>query len=88
MSTAPAANRIPPRANEAMMMPTLAPLDRPGFGQSEVIVSAAPVAPASCVFVTLSVVVTVVVGSVDVVSGALVVVRVTCTLNSLHAAIM
>lgn len=49
MSTAPAANRRPPSANAAMMIPTLAPLDKPGFGQSEVIVSGIPVAPANCV---------------------------------------
>jgi hypothetical protein len=92
MSTAPAANSRPPSAKAAMMMPTLAPLDRPGFGQFEVTVSAMPVAPAICVPVTrsvvLKVVVTVVVGIAEVVRGTLVTVSVTGTPKSLHAAMM
>ena len=100
ISTAQAANIIPPRTKAAMMIPALAPLDRFGFGQVEVTASGIPVAPASCVPVTFSVVssvvlrvalivvVTVVVGIVDVVSATLVVDRATSTPTSLHAALI
>lgn len=92
MSTAPTANSRPPSAKAAIMMPTLAPLDRPVLGQSEVILSAIPVAPATCVpvvlIVVLKVLVTVAVDMVDVISDTLVVERVIRTPKSLHAAMM
>lgn len=104
MSTAPAANTIPPIAKAAIMIPILAPLDKLGLGQAEVTAAGTPVAPATCVPVTLSevpsavssvvlrvvliVVVTVVVGIIDVVSATLVVDRATGTPTSLHAALI
>lgn len=77
MINAPAANRIPPRQKAPMMIPMLAPLDKPDFGQSDVTVSAIPVAPTDAVAVILVVVVTVVTGVFDVVKGTLVVESVT-----------
>ena len=89
--SAPAAKRRPPRQNAPMIMPMLAALDKPGFGQSAdevaVTAAAAPVAPAAWVMVTL-IVDALVAGTIDVVSGLLVVESVIETPKSLHAAIM
>jgi hypothetical protein len=86
MITAPAANRRPPSAKAAMIMPMLAPVDRPCFEQ--VVLSAIAPAEAVPVPVTFSVEVMVAVGVVDVVSGTLVVVSVISIENPLQAAIM
>jgi hypothetical protein len=74
MINAPAAKSTPPKQNAPIIIPILAPLDKPCFGQSDVTASAIPVAPTDAVAVILVVAVTVVVGVLDVVRGTLVVV--------------
>jgi hypothetical protein len=74
MINAPAAKSTPPKQKAPIIIPMLAPLDKGGFGHSDVAASAIPVAPADTVAVILVTAVTVAVGMLDVVRGTLVVV--------------